>query len=155
MSRYETLFLAVPEITADESSDIESQFDKTVSDAKGNVLSFERWGKYYLAYPVRKYDYGIYFLARFEVDEEQKNALLETLRNLFAVKNVDLIMRSVIVRLNPHGSLEYKRPESLEEVPTRDVDTFLKENKMTGLLGKSSGNASRSGENIDELDAEQ
>ncbi len=139
MLRYETLFLTVPEITADESAELESQFDKLVSDAKGNVISFERWGKYQLAYPIRKYDYGVYFLARFEVDEEHKTALLEAIRILFAVRYVDLAMRHVIMRLDSQGSLEYKRPESLEEVPTRDVDTFLKENKMTGLLSKSSG----------------
>ena len=46
-------------------------------------------------------------------------------------------MRNVVVKLDPTASLEYTRPESLEEVPTRDVDTFLKENKMTGLLNKS------------------
>ena len=30
MLRYETLFLAVPEITSDEASALEKQFDKTI-----------------------------------------------------------------------------------------------------------------------------
>ncbi len=42
-------------------------------------------------------------------------------------------MRNIIVRLDPLASLEYKRPESLEETPTKDIDTFLKESKS--LLG--------------------
>lgn len=142
MLRYETLLLAVPEITADEANTIETQLDKTIQDHKGTMLSFERWGKYSLAYPVRKYDYGVYFLTRFEVGLDTKDALLEALRTLFAVKYNELVMRHVIVRLDSTASLEYNRPESLEEVPTRDVETFLKENKMTGFLGKSSSAAS-------------
>lgn len=129
MLRYESLLLAVPEITSDEASALEKQFDKTISEAKGSVISYERWGKYKLAYPVRGYDYGIYYLARFEVDDSKKDALLDALKVLFGVKYVELLMRNMIVRLDPHASLEYKRPESLEETPTKDIDTFLKESK--------------------------
>lgn len=138
MLRYEALFLLVPEITTDEANTIESQVEKTINDAKANVISYERWGKYKLAYPVRKYDYGVYYLVRFEVKNENKDVLLQTLRTLFAVKYVDLVMRYFIHKLDATGSLDYKRPDSLEDIPTRDVDTFLKENKMTGLIGKGS-----------------
>jgi ribosomal protein S6 len=156
MLRYETLFLAVPEITADETTALESAFDKVVHEAQAKVLSFERWGKYRLAYPVRKYDYGVYFLARFEVAPEHKDRLLEALRTLTAVRYGDIVMRSVIVRLDEKASLEYTRPESLEETPTRDVETFLKENKMTGLLHKSGTGHDRDKEtrNTQEIDAE-
>ena len=47
-------------------------------------------------------------------------------------------MRIMTVALAPNQSLSYHRPESLEEAPVRDVDTFLKENKMEGLMGKKS-----------------
>lgn len=132
MNRYETLMLAVPEITSDEANAFEKQLDKTVSDAKGSVISYERWGKYRLAYPVKGNDYGVYYLMRFEVEDPNKEALLEALKTLFSVKYVELIMRNMVVRLDSHGSLDYNRPESLEEVPTKDIDTFLKESK--GLL---------------------
>ena len=42
-------------------------------------------------------------------------------------------MKSNFARLSPTGSLEYRRPESLEDNP-QDVDTFLKRNEMEGLL---------------------
>lgn len=136
MFRYETLFLTVPEITTDEASSIEKQLDQLVQAAKGNVISFERWGKYKLAYPVRKYEYGVYFLIRFEVPEEGKGKLLESIKSLFLIKIFDLVMRFTTQKLSQEGSIEYKRPESLEEAPARDVDTFLRENKMTGLMNK-------------------
>ena len=45
-------------------------------------------------------------------------------------------MRNTIVRLDPLGSLDYKRPDSLEEIPTKDIDAFVKESKS--LLGGTS-----------------
>jgi small subunit ribosomal protein S6 len=130
VSRYEALILTVPEITADEAKTIESQFDHVLKEAKGSVLSFERWGKYKLAYPIRKNDYGVYFLARFEVN----TAAVEEVRSLLALKFYELVMRHTIVQLDPKKSLEYQKPLSLEDAPTRDVNTFLKENKMESLM---------------------
>jgi small subunit ribosomal protein S6 len=131
VSRYEVLILTVPEITADESKNIESQFDRVVKEAQGTVISFEKWGKYKLAYPIRKSDYGVYFLARFEVE----HAGVEPIRSLLALKFYELVMRHIIIQLDPKQSLEYQKPPSLEDAPTsRDVNTFLKENRMEGLM---------------------
>lgn len=151
MLRYETLYLAVPELTADEATTIEGSLDKVIQEYQGKMLSHDRWGKYRLAYPIRKNEYGIYFLARFDVSEDKAFALNEAIKNLFQVKNTELVMRHVVVKRDPAESLEYTRPESLEEVPTRDVDTFLKENKMTGLLGKNRAHQS----DVEEIEDEQ
>lgn len=133
MLRYEMLFLTVPEITGDEIESIKSYFQKAVRAAQGDMLSFERWGKYRLAYPVKKNDYGVYFLTRFEVTKEQRDALLKDIRGSYIFKFNHLIMKNMIARLDENASLEYKRPESLEDVP-QDVDSFLKKNDMEGLL---------------------
>jgi len=132
MLRYEMLFLTIPEITGDESDSIKSYFLKAVRAAQGEMLSFERWGKYRLAYPVNKNDYGVYFLARFEVALENRDALLKDIRASYIFKFNNLIVKNMINRLQG-TSLEYKRPESLEDTPT-DVDSFLKKNDMEGLL---------------------
>ncbi len=68
MLRYEALMLVIPEITHDEAKALESQVESVVKNGGGATLSFERWGKYRLAYPVKRNEYGIYFLVRFEVD---------------------------------------------------------------------------------------
>lgn len=129
MLRYESLFITVPEITSDESQTLEKNLGKAVTDAKGSIISFERWGKYQLAYPIRKNEYGVYYLMRFEVTDAQRDTVLNELKKNFGVKLADLIMRNVIVRLHPQRSLEYKRPESLEEAPSKDIDTIMKESK--------------------------
>jgi len=49
--RYESLLLVVPEITNDESAEIEKLIDKKIQSFKGTLISYDRWGKYLLSYP--------------------------------------------------------------------------------------------------------
>jgi small subunit ribosomal protein S6 len=135
MFRYEVLFLTVPEITKDESEAIRAHFSKVIRAHKGNLLSFDRWGKYRLAYPVNHNDYGVYFLTRFEVDGENKEALLESIKEIFVFKFNTLIPKHIVVRLDAQAPAEYKRPASLEDNP-QDIDSFLKRNEMEGLIKK-------------------
>ena len=51
-------------------------------------------------------------------------------------------MRHMVSRLDANASAEYQRPKSLEEAPaSRDMDSFLKENKMEGLLARDSSDS--------------
>lgn len=128
--RYEVLVLTVPEITQDEIKQLEAELDKMVVGSKGSVISFERWGKYKLTYPIRHNEYGVYFLFRFEASE----VLTKQIDELFKIKLNSFVMRHIVTALKG-DSLLYQRPKSLEEAPTsRDMSSFLKENKMEGLL---------------------
>ena len=130
--RYEALILTIPEITNDESGEIEKQLDKKIQQFKGKLLSYDRWGKYQLAYPVKNNEYGVYFLSRFDVPQEKKDEVLKELKSLFDLKFNEIVMRHLVSHLDTEAPLDYKRPQSLEETP-KDVDQFLKENKMTGI----------------------
>jgi len=132
MVRYETLLLTVPEITGDEAKHVEKELVQLVEKAKGALISFDRWGKYRLAYPVKKNEYGVYFLARFEV--EGASTLPKEMANMCKIKLNTVVMRDMTSRLADDESLVYQRPPSLEDAPARDVRTFLRENKMEGLL---------------------
>lgn len=135
-NRYEVLILASPEITQTETANLEKEFGKVIQGTKGSIISFERWGKYRLSFPVRKKDYGVYFLARVEVPKGAP--IVGDVRTLFIIKMNSIVARHVVISLDPKGSLEYQRPKSLEESPsTRDVTSFLKGNKMEGLLPAS------------------
>ncbi|HJM68741.1 MAG TPA: 30S ribosomal protein S6 [Candidatus Babeliales bacterium] len=137
LQRYETLMLAIPEITNDESKTVEAALEKAVKKTKGSIISYDRWGKYRLAYPIKKNDYGVYYLLRYELPEDIKGEFFDDMKSLFTIKYEGLVMRSMTVQLNPGSSLEYERPESLEETP-KDVESFLRENKMEGLISKDS-----------------
>lgn len=130
MYRYEALMLTVPEVTADETKAIEQEFNRLVADKKGSMISFERWGKYRLAYPIKKNDYGVYFLARFEAAQPE---LVEGIKTLLDVKMHEVVMRSMISALDPKDSLAYQRPQSLEEAPAREVGSFMKDSKSDSM----------------------
>lgn len=145
MTRYETLLLAIPEITKEELSSLEKQVEQILKKSNSTLLSFERWGKYRLAYPVRKNDYGVYCLIRFEMPEKSAQTVKD-LDALFAFKHGDIVMRTMNTQLDPRRPLTYQRPESLEDAPVRDVDSFIRENNMTGLLSATSTAATASDE---------
>lgn len=133
MIRYETLMLAVPETIDSEISGIENTFGKIVKDAKGKMVSWEKWGKYLLAYPVNNNSYGIYILARFEVPAEAKKAVNDEIKSIFSIKFNNLVMRYMTSVLDPKVGFEYKRPSPLDETP-KNVTDFLKENNMDCLV---------------------
>jgi small subunit ribosomal protein S6 len=144
MPRYETLMLAIPHVTSDEASELEKAYEGVVKKHKGSMITFDRWGKYRLAYPVSKNDYGIYYLARVELNEEGTQDVFNEIRNVLNLKFGNIIMRFVNTKLKDDQSLDYQRPESLEDTPTRDVGQFLRENKMEGLLPSVEGKDKKS-----------
>src|SRR5437667_8630744 len=132
LQKYEVLILTVPEITGDELKNLEGQLEKVIRAEGGSIISFDRWGKYKLAYPIKKNDYGVYTLVRFEVPKNIK--VTHEIKMLFKVRFTNVVIRELITALHVQQPLVYQRPRSLEEAPARDVEDFLKENKMSGLL---------------------
>jgi len=61
--------------------------------------------------------------------------LLDALKEIFVFKFNTLIVKHIFERLDVTASLEYRRPDSLEDSP-QDVDTFLKRHDMEGLIKK-------------------
>jgi ribosomal protein S6 len=131
LRQYEALLLTVPEITGDEAKHLETQLDKAIKAGTGSIISFERWGKYRLAYEINKNDYGVFFLTRFEIPEGTKT--IAELKTLLKVKLNNVVMRDMISVLDPKNPLTYQRPRSLEEAPVREGD-YSKDNKMTGFF---------------------
>lgn len=125
LRQYEALLLTVPEITGDEVKHLETTLDKTVKTGTGSTISFERWGKYKLAYDINKNDYGIFFLMRFEVP--QGTTIVEDVKTLLKVKLNNVVMRDMISVLDPKAPLTYQRPRSLEEAPAREAESFSKD----------------------------
>lgn len=132
LRQYEALLLTVPEITGDEVKNLETQLDKIVRSSTGSTISFERWGKYRLAYDVNKSEYGVYFLMRFEAP--QGTQLINDMKTALKVKLNNVVMRDMISVLDPKQPLTYQRPRSLEEAPTREAEGFSRDNKMPGFF---------------------
>ena len=142
--------LAVPEVTQDEITGIQRHIDDAIKKSKGALISFERWGKYKLCYPVKKNSYGVYLLTRFELPEE--STVLNDLKSLFTIKLHNVVMRHLTSKLDPHQSLEYHRPKSLEETPdaTDARSTIREHKKIEGLISAVDSSSVRDDMDVDE-----
>ena len=60
-------------------------------------------------------------------------------------------MRNMICKLDPKESLEYQKPQSLEEAPARDVNSFIRENNLSSGRNPLDSNV-LSNDNEDDLD---
>jgi small subunit ribosomal protein S6 len=134
MANYETLMLVRTEITGDEINALESLIEKIVSGKNGKMTLFDKWGKYKLCYPVKKNLYGIYILTRFQVPNDQLTAFFAEFDLVFRIKFNEVVMRHVTTKLSEATSTLYKRPEPIGSHGTSNLDSFIKENKMKGLI---------------------
>ncbi len=113
MKHYETLMLLPVTATPSDLASIEKQFKTLIKAADGSLSTFDKWGRYRLAYPIRKQEYGFYVLARYEVAEVQ--TFFQKLETFLKVKCVDTVMRYVHVNLTPVQYAEpYIKPEAME-----------------------------------------
>lgn len=139
MCRYEVLVLAIPVITQDEIKSLQSYFEAVAKDLNGVVLSFEKWGKYKLAYDIRhnaeRYEYGIYILVRFDMPNAAN--FTQKIGDVITLKMGNLILRHMVSRLDVRQSLLYQRPQSLEEAPmTHPADSHVRGPARTPFVGE-------------------
>ncbi|NDD53164.1 30S ribosomal protein S6 [bacterium] len=134
MLRYETLLLGKTEMTEDDIAMLERSFDKIVSAAQGKLSSFDRWGKYRLAFPVEKNVQGVYMLVRYQIPTSSAATLLKEINTFLKIKCNELVMRHVSVRLKANAPATYNKPEAMDVVRSGSVDAFIKDNKIDSLL---------------------
>ncbi len=148
--RYEILILAVPDITQDDVKLMEGLLADTISKARGSVLSFERWGKYELSYPIKSHEYGVYYLMRYDVPSATE--INNDIRLLFSIRLGGFVIRLIISKVEGK-SLEYQRPRSLEEAPTTRESSFQYQRDRRSF-NDSSGNNNHGGYQSDSNQAE-
>jgi small subunit ribosomal protein S6 len=102
MRTYEVLFILSPQVTEEEATTLINDFKGIATTNGATLKSEDAWGRRRLAYPIHKFNEGIYHL--FVLESE--GSLSELDRRM---KNVDRVLRHVIVRTD----LEQKRAEKL------------------------------------------
>jgi small subunit ribosomal protein S6 len=102
MRTYEVLFILSPQVPEEEATTLINDF-KSIAEKNGARLANEEaWGRRRLAYPIHKFNEGVYHL--FVLESEQSLSELDR-----RMKNVDRVLRHVIVRTD----LEHKRADKL------------------------------------------
>ncbi len=116
MKHYETLLLLRTDSTEDKVQLLEKTISTAVENSNGVVVTFDKWGKYKLAYPIGNQSYGIYILSRYDLPDDKTRTFFADFNNSMQVKFSDFIMRHVNVIIKPAmAGLEYKKPSAIDE----------------------------------------
>ncbi len=117
MRKYETIFILDPDLEEEQTQSVTEKVKGIITQANGEILKVEDWGKRKLAYEVKKKSKGHYFLIHFLGTP----ALLSELERNFRV--MDAVIKYQSVRLGEREtSSEGTIPEesSEEEAPAAE-----------------------------------
>jgi small subunit ribosomal protein S6 len=102
MRTYEVLFILSPQVAEEEANTLTAEFKRVAESTNAKLTNHEAWGRRRLAYPISKFNEGIYHLFVFETEA----GLNELDRRM---KNSDRVLRHMIVRTD----LDHKRADKL------------------------------------------
>lgn len=94
MPLYELGVILDPEATPDQESAGLERLEKIISDAGGEIVQKDGWGRRRLAYPINKRTHGVYHFWQFEAPGTVQEALA------FELKTNDLFMRNLVLNLD-------------------------------------------------------
>ncbi|SFM85433.1 30S ribosomal protein S6 [Thermodesulforhabdus norvegica] len=80
LRKYEVFFIVDPDLSDEETRDLETKLTDIVVREGGRVLNYASWGKRKLAYPVKKRDRGHYFLMEIAAGPELPTELERNMR---------------------------------------------------------------------------
>ena len=92
MNSYELTFIAQPDLEGEAQASIVQNYSSLIEGLGGEVAQIETWGKRRLAYPVRKFREGYYYVTQIRIKPE---ALPEMERSL---KLTEPIIRYLVIR---------------------------------------------------------
>ncbi len=68
MRRYETIYIVNPNVSDEEYHEISKKYNSLIENRNGVIVKTQEWGKQRMAYPVKKFYNGFYFLLDFCAD---------------------------------------------------------------------------------------
>lgn len=113
MRTYETLFITLPTLTEDEEQATVDSLAQVVSDAGGVFTARERMGRRRLAYPIKKFEDGVY--TRFLYDAE--TSVPKELDRRLRIN--DKILRHMTVYLEPDWAVAAKE-QAIRDAEARE-----------------------------------
>ena len=102
MRTYEVLFILSPQVPEEEATTLVNDFRSVAEKTGATLKNEEAWGRRRLAYPIEKFNEGVYHLFVLESD----GSLSELDRRM---RNSDRVLRHIIVRTD----LDHKRADKL------------------------------------------
>ena len=125
--KYELVYLASPDATEDQVSDLHTQVEAIVQRIGGQITKTENWGRRKLAYEIGRHKEATYVL---EVIDGTGELMKEIDRRL---KVTDLVIRHLVVRVDEAESVvDRKRSTRTQASQRRRVARGLPPDRQPG-----------------------
>lgn len=108
MRAYECTYILKPTLEEHAVAEKIERYSEIVSSRKGSVQHIDRWGKRKLAYPINKFQEGIYTMMKFTGD----NDILKELNRVFRFDD-DVIRHLIVVGDTPVAIEETGRTQKV------------------------------------------
>ena len=127
MRRYETIYIANPNLDDEALKEIVTKFSDLIKKQKGSIVKIDAWGKRKMAYEVKRFDKGHYVLLDFcglpeMVTELERNLKLDDRIVKYSTVKIDedvdpaeLIVEEKKAEDSKENQVEEKQIESAEE----------------------------------------
>ena len=110
MRQYETGFVLSPTLSEEETAQFVQQMAEVVAQKKGRLVKQDIWGKRRLAFPIKRFQEGVYVFFTYE-GAGDISAELER-----RFKQTDTVIRFMTVLRDPRDLIGRKRKKRAEEV---------------------------------------
>ncbi|EKD49629.1 MAG: 30S ribosomal protein S6 [uncultured bacterium] len=94
MNRYELMYIISPKVAEEDMRPLTDQIQEMVKSAGGKIIEEVIWGKKKLAYPIKQFRHGYYYILHFELDPEELKKFNDNL------KLVNEILRHLTIKLD-------------------------------------------------------
>lgn len=94
MPLYELGVIIDPEVPPEDETATLERLETIITEAGGEMVEQDAWGRRQLAYPIRKKNFGVYHFWKFDVGGQ----ILDKLS--FEMRTNDAVMRSLILNLD-------------------------------------------------------
>ena len=129
MRRYETIFIASPTLTDEQSDELVKQFEGIIAEQGGELLKTDKWGRKKLAYEVQKFSEGYYTL--FEMNAGPN--LIAELERRF--RNNDAVIKYLSVRTDEAEKAAGRTKQRIEREAKRKAQAGIKERSAEEVMG--------------------
>lgn len=109
MRQYETGFVLSPTLSEEETTQFVQQMAEVVAQKKGRMVKQDIWGKRRLAFPIKRFQEGVYIFFTYEGAGDISTELERRF------KQTDSVIRFMTVLRDPRDLIGRKRKKRAEE----------------------------------------
>ena len=126
---YETIFIASPTLTDEQSDELVKQFEGIIAEQGGELLKTDKWGRKKLAYEVQKFSEGYYTLFEMNAGPD----LIAELERRF--RNNDSVIKYLSVRLDEAEKAAGRAKQRIEREAKRKAQAGIKDRAPEEVVG--------------------